>query len=133
MPEPIIGNHRIEDAAIQWVLTFEHSKGREAQDVRHQGESADIVSSDRVIEVKAYGGSARGTDLWLEVTQFAEAKSNPDFHLYIVENVRQGDPDLFMLIDLHGEVLAELVARAREQRHYTVPFPVAVYDRLTRQ
>lgn len=126
----IHGNHEVEAAAIEWVLDYERSRGREARDSRHHGEVADITSSERVIEVKAYGGSARGNDLWLEVRQHEEAKRNPNFHLYLVENVRQGDPAKFRLLDLHGAQLAQLVGRARERRYFTVPFPVAVYDRL---
>lgn len=126
----IAGNHAIEASAIEWVLAYERSQGREPRDTRGQGGSADIVSSDRVVEVKAYGGSARGNDLWLEPPQLEEAKQNPNFHLYLVENIRQGDPNLFRLLDLHGKQLAELVSRARERHYYTVPFPVSVYDRL---
>jgi len=32
------------------------------------------------------------------------------------------------LIDLHGDVLARLLQRAKPQSYVTVPFPVAVYD-----
>ena len=128
MPPAIVGNHAVEAAAIQWVLAHERAKGREARDARHRGEAADVISEGRVIEVKAYGGSARGSDLWLEVRQVEEAKGNPEFHVYVVENIRQGDPTRFRLIDLHGETLARLLDRAKEQRYYTVPFPVAVYD-----
>ena len=49
-----------------------------------------------MIEVKAYGRSARGSDLWLETRQAEEARSNPDgFHVYVVDNVRQGNANLF--------------------------------------
>ncbi|CAB4922405.1 unannotated protein [freshwater metagenome] len=130
---PIVGNHKVEAAAIHWVLVYERGQGREARDSRHQGEAADVISSGRVIEVKAYGGSARGSDLWLEVRQVEEARQNPDFHVYVVENVRQGDPSLFRLIDLHGETLAQLLERATEQHYYTVPLPVAVYDAVRGQ
>lgn len=126
----IRSNSGIEDAAIKWVLDYEQSNGREAHDGRFRGEPTDVVSADRVIEVKAYGGSARGSDLWLEVRQFEEARRNPGFHLYIVENVRQGEPTKFRLIDLHGQSLTLLLDRAKEQCYYTVPFPVAVYDSL---
>jgi len=45
-----------------------------------------------------------------------------------VDDVRQGNPAQFHLIDLHGELLAPLLQRARPESHVTVPFPVAVYD-----
>jgi hypothetical protein len=48
--------------------------------------------------------------------------------VYVVDNVRQADPERFGLVDLYGETLARLVQRAREQHHYTVPLPVRVYD-----
>lgn len=32
--------------------------------------------------------SARGGNLWLEVRQVEEARTNPEFHIYVVENVR---------------------------------------------
>jgi hypothetical protein len=81
-----------------------------------------------VIEVKAFGKSNRGYDLWLETRQLNEARSNPNFQLYVVENVRQGDPALFTLKVLAGERLARLLDRAKEQRYYSVPWPVAHYD-----
>ena len=46
----------------------------------------------------------------------------------VVDNVRAGDPAQFGLIDLHGDVLAGLLQRAKAQSYVTVPFPVAVYD-----
>lgn len=58
---------------------------------------------------------ARGSDLWLEPAQFEAARTDRQFHLYLVENIRQGDPGLFRLIDLHGEQLDRLLSRARER------------------
>ena len=73
--------------------------------------------------------TARGSDLWLETRQTEEARSNPaGFHVYVVDNVRQGNPNLFGFIDLHGDVLAGLLQRAKPASYVTVPFPVAVYD-----
>ena len=127
--EPLTTNHSVENAAIRFVVAYEREHGREASDTRGRGAAADLESEDgRLIEVKAYGRSARGTDLWLETRQFDEARSNPAFHVYVVENVRQGDPAGFRLIDLHGDVLARLLERAKPQNYVTVPFPVAVYD-----
>jgi hypothetical protein len=82
----------------------------------------------RVIEVKAFGSSNRGYDLWLEVRQLEEARRNPDFFVYVVENVRQGDPTKFTLKTLGGDRLKSLLDRAKEQRYYTVPWPIADYD-----
>lgn len=134
MTEPVhpelVGNKTVEDAAIAYVIDYEARRGRTAYDTRHRGAPADVQSDDRLIEVKAAGRSARGYDLWLEARQVDEARRNPGFHVYVVDNVRQGDPNLFRIIDLHGDTLARLLERAKEQHYYTVPFPVAVYDGL---
>src|SRR3954469_85935 len=122
------GNKAIEDAAIAWVLALERAQGREPRDTRFQGAPADIESPPRLIEVKAFGKSNRGFELWLETRQVEEARRNANFYVYVVENVRQGDPALFTLKVLGGERLARLLSRAKEQRYYTVPWPVADYD-----
>lgn len=114
------------------MLEWEGAHGRPAHDTRGRGAAGDVASQARTIEVKAYGGSARGQDLWLEVRQVEEAASNPDFWLYVVENVRQGDPAQFRLLQIGGKALRSLLARAVERRYFTVPWPVAVYDALVR-
>jgi len=63
-----------------------------------------------------------------ETRQVDEARTNGRFHRYVVDNVRQGNPAAFRLIDLHGDVLARLLERARPQSYVTLPFPVGVYD-----
>jgi hypothetical protein len=122
------GTKAIEDAAIKWVMGLERDVGRRPRDTRHKGAPADIESPPRVIEVKSFGMSNRGYDLWLEVRQVEEAKANPEFYVYVVENVRQGDPAQFTLRVLGGERLQHLLEQAKEQRYYTVPWPVANYD-----
>lgn len=97
-------------------------------DVRYKSAAADISSPPRTIEVKAFGKSNRGYDLWLETRQLEEGLGNPHFYIYVVENVRQGDPALFTLRVLGGERLARLLAGAKEQHYFTVPWPVADYD-----
>ena len=84
-------NSEIENAAIACVIAREHAAGRQAVDVRYRGEPADIRSPPRHIEVKAYGTTVRGYELWLEAGQVEEARQNPEFYVYVVENVRQGD------------------------------------------
>jgi hypothetical protein len=110
------------------VIELEHAAGRQPQDTRHKGAAADIESPPRVIEVKAFGTSNRGYDLWLETRQVDEARKNPNFYVYVVENVRQGDRALFTLRVLGGARLQHLLIRAKEQHYYTVPWPVADYD-----
>ena len=128
MPE-LTTNRSVEDAAIAWVMELERAAGREPRDVRHTRSPVDIVSPPRSIEVKAVGRSARGYDLPLELPQYAAAKEDPDFYLYVVDNVRQGDPAWFQLRVLGGETLQRMLARAKEQRAYAVPWGCADYDR----
>jgi hypothetical protein len=109
-------------------MELERGAGRRPHDTRSTGAPADIESPPRLIEVKAFGTSNRGYELWLETGQIDEARRNPDFYVYVVENVRQGDPSRFTLKVLGGERLARLLERAKEQRYYTVPWPVADYD-----
>jgi hypothetical protein len=100
----------------------------------HTGQRAAVATTApgvRLIEVKAYGRSARGQDLWLEPRR-VEAGRNPDFYINVVENVRQGDPASFTLRVLGGETLRVLLQRRREQRYSTVPWPVKVYDETPR-
>jgi hypothetical protein len=124
----LIGNKAIETAAITWVMDLERAAGREPRDTRYAGAPADIESPPRLVEVKAFGTSNRGYDLWLESRQIDEALHNPELYVYVVENVRQGDPALFSLKVLGGERLARMLLRRMEQRYYTVPWPVADYD-----
>ena len=126
--KPLRSNRAVENAAITFVLAYEQAHGRDATDTRGGHAPADVESDDRVIEVKAFGLSARGNDLWLETRQVDEAHTNGRFHLYVVDNVRQGNPTAFRLIDLHGDVLARLLERARPQTYVTLPFPVGIYD-----
>jgi Domain of unknown function (DUF3883) len=128
-PARLSGNKAIEDAAIAFVLDLERQAGRVPVDRRYEkAYAADIDSLPRVIEVKAVGDSQRGWFLPLEVPQVNEARNNPDFYVYIVDNVRQGDQAKFGLKVLGGERLARLLEKAKERRYFEVPVPVAEYD-----
>jgi hypothetical protein len=124
------GNKAIEDAAIAYVMERERAAGREPIDTRYIGAPADIESPPRLIEVKAVGKlTGRGDGfMWLETRQVEAARKNPDFFVYLVENVRQGDPALFTLRIFGGEQLERLLARAKERRYFEVPLPVREYD-----
>jgi hypothetical protein len=127
--EPLVGNKAVEDAAIAFVVELEREHGREPIDRRYAASfPADLESPPRIIEVKAVGGSQRGWDLWLEAPQVAEAGRNPNFYLYVVENIRQGDPARFGLRVFGGDALSRLLGRAKERRYFVVPMPVAEYD-----
>jgi hypothetical protein len=130
--EPIVGNKRIEDAAIRFVVEQERQMGREAADTRYRGAAADLESAGRTIEVKAVGGLLRGYGLPLEPRQFEEARTNSNFYIYIVENVAQGDIAKFQLRVLGGDQLRRLLENARERRYYEVPVPVGEYAKLPR-
>src|SRR5439155_15481750 len=94
----LVGNQAIEAAAIEWVVELERRAGRIALDRRYDAAyPADLESPPRIIEVKAFGGSARTGSLWLEVAQVEEARQNPNFWVYGVENLRHGDPGQFRL------------------------------------
>jgi hypothetical protein len=90
-----MSNRAIEDVAIAYVLNWEAAHGRPSHDTRGTGAAGDVAGVHRTIEVKAYGGFARGEDLWLEPRQVSEGRQNPNFWLYVVENIRQGDPARF--------------------------------------
>jgi hypothetical protein len=128
-PTLISGNNAIEEAAVRLVIDLERGAGREPIDRRHVAAfPADIESGDRFIEVKAFGGRPRGSFLWLEVVQVESARVHPNFWIYVVDNIRQGDPHAFGLRLLGGEQLARMLVRAREKRYFEVPFPVGEYD-----
>jgi hypothetical protein len=80
------------------------------------------------LRLRRFGKSNRGFDLWLETRQVQEARTNPNFYVYVVENVRQGDSSLFTLRILGGEHLLRLLMRAKEQHYFAMPWPVADYD-----
>ncbi|MDA8040455.1 MAG: DUF3883 domain-containing protein [Actinomycetota bacterium] len=124
----LTSNKAIEDAAIRWVIELESAAGRRARDVRYVGAAVDIESLPRHIEVKAFGRSGRGFELPFEPRQMEAALSDPDFYLYVVENVRQGDPGLFTLRVLAGDRLRRLLNRAKEHRYFSVPWATAEYD-----
>jgi hypothetical protein len=80
--------------------------------------------------VKAVGKlTGRGDGFtWLETRQVEAARAHADFYIYLVQNVRQGDPALFTLRVFGGEQLQRLLTRAKERRYFEVPLPVREYD-----
>jgi hypothetical protein len=88
MVAQLTGIKAIEDAAITWVMELELAAGRQPRDTRYIRAPADIASPPRLIEVKSFGTSNRGYDLLMEVRQVEEARRNPDYYVYVVENVR---------------------------------------------
>lgn len=131
--EPILGNKRIEDAAIRFVIAEETRFGRDARDTRHGGAAADVESGGRTIEVKAFGAWLRTQGaLLLEARQVHEAERNAEFYVYVVENVAQGDPAKFELRVIGGAQLQALLAGSKEHRYFEIPVRAAEYTLLPR-
>jgi hypothetical protein len=120
---------QVEDAAVTWVMEYERRNGRVPIDRRYMREfPGDIDSPPRVIEIKATATSYRGWFLPLEPIQVKHATTDPNFSLYVVENVGQGDPSAFTLRIISGEHLQQLVSRATERRYFEVPWSTKDYD-----
>lgn len=131
----LLSGKAVENAAVAFVIEYERGAGRAPRDTRGRGAPADVESDGRIIEVKAFGRSAR-TDgfLWLEERQYDEARRAPQhFYLYVVENVAQGDPAKFELRIVGGETLQRLLDAAKPQRTYIVPLRSAEYDGLAKE
>ncbi len=124
------GNKATEDGEIAFVMEREREAGREPIDTRYAGKPADLESPPRLIEVKAAGKPSARSDgfMWLETRQVETARDNTDFYVYLVENVRQGDPAHFTMRIFGGGQLQRLLKRAREKRYFEVPLPVREYD-----
>lgn len=123
------GNQAIEAAAVAWVIELERVAGREPVDRRFEKAfPGDIDSPPRIIEVKATNRSYRGWFLPLQPVQVERGLADPNFYIYVVENVAQGDPSLFTLKVLAGARLRRLLAKAVARTSYEVPWPVAEYE-----
>lgn len=127
--EPLVGNRAIEDAAIKYVMDLERRAGREPVDRRYEASfAADISSPPRTIEVKAVGKDQRGWFVPIETRQYDAARSDPNFFLYVVDNIRQGDPSAFRLKVFGGDQLRRLLEKAKKREYYEMPIPVAEFD-----
>ncbi len=123
------GNQAIEAAAVAWVMELERAAGREPVDRRYERAfPGDIESPPRIIEVKSTHTSYRGWLLPLQPVQVERGLADPNFCIYVVENVAQGNPALFTLKVLSGERLRQLLENAVARTSYEVPWPVAEYE-----
>ena len=119
----------MEIAAVAWVMELERAAGRAPVDRRFEKTFAgDIESPPRLIEIKATYSSFRGWFLSLQPVQVERGRIDPNFYIYVVENIAQGDPRLFTLKVLHGDRLRRLLDKAVARTSYEVPWPVAEYD-----
>ncbi|MEY9965595.1 hypothetical protein ABIA33_003641 [Streptacidiphilus sp. MAP12-16] len=127
-----MGNRETERTAIDYVMALERTAGREPVDVSTAGYRYDIASPPRKIEVKAFGGSARGMSLPLEERQLAAARENPEtFYLYVVDNVTRPDAEIGVRV-LHGEALHPVIERAMPSTTYWSTLRAAEYDSAER-
>ena len=131
LPDAQVVEETVEDRAIRHVIALEHRLGREARDTRRvSGAAGDLVSGDRVIEVKASSGwqVRRNGLLYITGPQLRRA-GDPNFYLYIVENMGQPDPAKIEVRVLHGEEMRLLFAGAKADI-YQVPVRVGDYAKL---
>lgn len=132
LPDAEIVDKTIEDRAVRFVIDQERRLGREARDTRRKPGAADVESSGRIIEIKASSDWAVRSNGLLYVTgpQLRRA-SDPNFYLYVVENVSQGDPSKIEIRVLHGEELQRLFSGAKPDIYY-VPVRAGDYKKLPR-
>ncbi len=124
-----MGNNETERAAIEHVVALERRAGRIPEDVHLRGFPYDVSSPPRRIEVKAFGGSARGAPIPLEDRQVLAANQDPDnFYVYVVDNVARADQGLMQVRVIHGDALRALLARAKPHITYWPTFRTADYD-----
>jgi hypothetical protein len=87
-----LANAETERAGIEYVVKLERDAGRQPEDVHVRGFPFDVSSPPRKIEVKAFGGSARGAAIPLEDRQVKAAREDPEnFYVYVVDNIAAGD------------------------------------------
>ncbi len=128
-PDDSADRRAVEDAAIAFVLEQEAAAGRLARDVRAERTPGDVVSGDRIVEVRVSAAPVRGQDVWLEPSLYEAARAHPGrFWLYVVETAGQGDPAGFRLLRLGGEPLQRMLDQATKHRFYAVPVPASLDD-----
>ena len=108
-----MGHSETERRAIEYVMQLERGQGRQPTDVHHAGAPYDVDSPPRKIEVKAFGGSARGAAIPIEDRQARAAREDPEnFYLHVVDNVSRADEGLMRVRVLHGERLTVIMIAA---------------------
>jgi len=122
-----VRNQEVEYATIKRVLDCERAEGRKPVDARRRA-PVDIISSGRHVEVKAFGGSARGGILCLEDAQVREAREGPDCWLYVVDDVRDADPAHSGVIRCSRDEAVQLIERGRQHVHVETTLTVADCD-----
>lgn len=130
-----MSNRETEDFAIQYVLQLEEAAGRQPRDTRKTGDPVDITSPPRLIEVKAFGGIARGQPTPLEQRQVDALREDPDhFYLYVVDNIDKARAGLAnpQVLELNGSAVAAMVDRTTPSITYWPTLRAAEYDSAPR-
>jgi hypothetical protein len=129
-----MSNSEIERAALDFVMELDRADGRQPVDVHRTDAPFDISSPPRKIEVKAFGGSARGAAVPLEERQVAAAKEDPEnYYVYVVDNVARADHGEMAVRVLHGPILLNMINGAKPQTTYWPTFRTANYDNAARR
>ncbi|HEY0696881.1 MAG TPA: DUF3883 domain-containing protein [Micromonospora sp.] len=124
-----MGNTEVERIAIEFVMELERRDGRVPEDVHLTGAPYDVSSPPRLIEVKAFGASARSAPVPLEDRQVQAARQLPEnFYLYVVDNVARADEGLMRVRVIHGEALTKMLDRTKPQITYWPTFRAQEYD-----
>ena len=126
-----MANAETERAGIEYVMRLERAAGRQPEDVHLQGFPYDVSSPPRKIEVKAFGGSARGAPIPLEERQVKAAREDPqNFYVYVVDNVAAEDRTKIAARVLHGSVLGTMLDRATPHITYWPTLRSSDYDQM---
>jgi hypothetical protein len=124
-----VSNSTTENTAVDFVIRLERAAGREPVDVRRSRAPYDVSSPPRKIEIKAFGGSARGEAIPLEQRQVDAAREDPEnFYLYVVDNVARADLGEMTVRMIHGDVLRAMIDSVKPQTTYWPTFRAAPYD-----
>lgn len=127
-PPDRLSNAEVESLAVEMVAGRARAHGCVVEDTRHVPAAAgDLVIDGQPVEIKASAGSVRGDDLWLEPSQ-AQALQHGSLQLVIVEHLRRDGSGTIRWVD--AATLQSLLPKLREHRYFTLPVPVAIYDRL---
>lgn len=126
-----MANAETERAGIEYVVKLERDAGRQPEDVHVRGFPFDVSSPPRKIEVKAFGGSARGEAIPLEDRQVKAAREDPEnFYVYVVDNIAAGDQAKIAVRVLHGQALEAMLDRATPHITYWPTLRTSDYDQL---
>ncbi len=121
-------NSEVERKAIEHVIAQERAAGRQPEDVRGRNQPYDIASPPRKIEVKAFGGSARGAPVPIEERQAQAARDDPyNYYVYVVDNVACETKPIEVRM-LYGAVLQEMLDRTKPRATYWPAFRAGDYD-----